>query len=492
MSDSFSYSAEGASTVLGQGRGLGVLVVGTPRHAEKIRRLLHRGTVDAVVESVDDYLQALGRVAVSAPSALIGPLEGLDEPTIEAVRQLAPNARLVLVCSADRQPEAEQALVNGCDDYLLEPLDAGASDRLARVFQTHLPQAEAESAWLMDNSRDIEDALDRGIEDAGGNEWEHHEASGPPEELHQDPAPPQPPDDSPTEQTDVGVTSARSGEGDLAVIDQVMAQKGMTRDEALRLIANRSGIAHVGWCETAEDVPASHVSVSVAHRGQNLGLLHAPPPAGDEQLLPWARWLGGWLAMDRYVGRLWQLAMHDDLTGLWNRRYFNRFLKAVLDRAAARRFYISLMVFDIDDFKKYNDRYGHAAGDQILCEAAKLIQSQVRQHDVVARIGGDEFAVIFWDPAGPRRPNSSHPLDPIKAAQRFRKAICTHRFPKLLHEAPGTLTISGGLAGFPWDGATPQQLLDRADMMALQSKQQGKNAITFGPGAQRHCDQMSL
>ncbi|MEP0764213.1 MAG: hypothetical protein HRF48_15895, partial [Chloroflexota bacterium] len=62
-----------------------------------------------------------------------------------------------------------------------------------------------------------------------------------------------------------------------------------------------------------------------------------------------------------------------------------------------------------------------------------------------------------------------------------------HRFPKLLHDAPGTLTISGGLASFPWDGRTPKDLLHLADAMALQSKRQGKNAITFGPGALRLC-----
>ena len=146
-------------------------------------------------------------------------------------------------------------------------------------------------------------------------------------------------------------------------------------------------------------------------------------------------------------------------------------------------------MFDIEDFKTYNDRYGHMAGDEILHETARLMQSLVRDHDVVARIGGDEFGVIFWDPAGPRRANSAHPHDPVAVAKRFQKAICSARFPKLGHEAQGTLTISGGLAGFPWDGYTPDQLLDRADKMAMRSKQQGKNAITFGPGAQRFCRQ---
>jgi len=145
---------------------------------------------------------------------------------------------------------------------------------------------------------------------------------------------------------------------------------------------------------------------------------------------------------------------------------------------------VTLLVFDIDDFKNYNDRFGHPAGDEILRETARLMQDSVREHDVVARIGGDEFAVIFWDnDQAPRRAHSEHPHDVLKAARRFQQAVYAHKFPKLLDHAPGTLTISGGLASFPWDGRTPEGLLDHADAMALESKRQGKNAITFGPGA---------
>nr|MBX2850756.1 diguanylate cyclase [Phycisphaeraceae bacterium] len=71
----------------------------------------------------------------------------------------------------------------------------------------------------------------------------------------------------------------------------------------------------------------------------------------------------------------------------------------------------------------------------------------------------------------------------IGIAKRFQKAICEHRFPELGEEAVGRLTVSGGLAGFPWDGRTPEELIARADTMALKSKRQGKNAICFGPGA---------
>jgi diguanylate cyclase (GGDEF)-like protein len=189
--------------------------------------------------------------------------------------------------------------------------------------------------------------------------------------------------------------------------------------------------------------------------------------------------------MEHRTAALWDMALRDELTGAWNRRYFNGFLDSVLRRAVDQRSQVTLLVFDIDNFKHYNDRYGHPAGDEILREAARLMQSVVRTHDVVARIGGDEFAVIFWDPKGPRTPNSQHPHDVRKAAERFQRAIAQHRFPKLGSQAPGALTISGGLASFPWDGRTAAELIDRADAMAMQAKSQGKNAIQFGPGAER-------
>src|SRR5205823_1003498 len=112
--------------------------------------------------------------------------------------------------------------------------------------------------------------------------------------------------------------------------------------------------------------------------------------------------------------------------------------------------------------------------------------------DRVCRIGGDEFVVLFHDPEGPRVPPPPGPVPHTpqsiaSIAARFQKQICEHNFPKLADQAPGTLTISGGLETFPWDGNTVQELLDRADALALRSKAGGKNVITLGPGAERVC-----
>ena len=232
--------------------------------------------------------------------------------------------------------------------------------------------------------------------------------------------------------------------------------------------------------DAGQQLPAGHTSVRVCFRGECFGRVHAPPPASAESLAPWAAWAARWLALDRQTRQLRELAMKDELTGVWNRRYFNRFLTRILERAASDRQQVTLLVFDIDDFKRYNDLHGHAAGDAILAGAAQLMQSTVRAHDVVARIGGDEFGVIFWDPRGRREEGSSHPDDVLEIARRFQRAITDLTFPQLSAEAPGTLTISGGIAGFPWDGRTPEELVQKADLMAMESKAQGKNAITLG------------
>ncbi len=201
------------------------------------------------------------------------------------------------------------------------------------------------------------------------------------------------------------------------------------------------------------------------------------------QLEAWAQWLAQWLAFDDNFQKHQRWAFTDDLTGAGNRRFFHQFLSDAISRAGEDRRPVTLMVFDIDDFKMYNDRYGHEAGDEILQESVKLMTSGIRQGDRVCRIGGDEFAVIFADPEDPREPGSDHPAEIQQIAQRFQSQIAKMQFPKLGSDAPGSLTISGGLASYPWDGMTPETLLRLADQRALHSKRCGKNAITFGPKA---------
>ena len=208
---------------------------------------------------------------------------------------------------------------------------------------------------------------------------------------------------------------------------------------------------------------------------------------GHEQLTQQAQWLGGWIKLEIQQAELRNAAFTDSLTGAWNRRYFSRYLDAAIIQSRIARQPLTVMLFDIDGFKHYNDTYGHAAGDEILIETVKLLKSVIRPSDRVCRVGGDEFVVIFYQPEGPRNPESK-PLESVyQIATRFQQQICMHRFPKLAGEAQGTLTVSGGLASYPWDGHDSESLLEQADQLAMESKRNGKNAMTLGPGAETVC-----
>lgn len=202
--------------------------------------------------------------------------------------------------------------------------------------------------------------------------------------------------------------------------------------------------------------------------------------------------------LTRRVQELEQLATLDDLTGLKNRRYMREFLTQILSRGGHGPWHVTLLMFDIDDFKKYNDLYGHTVGDAVLRQVAVMIQRCCRKHDIVGRIGGDEFAVIFWDlpserernttkskdangtirPAVERRRHPSpHPREAYFMAERFRRQISAADLTCLGAEGKGTLTISGGLASFPEDAKAPEELIAKADQAMLEAKRSGKNRV---------------
>lgn len=200
-------------------------------------------------------------------------------------------------------------------------------------------------------------------------------------------------------------------------------------------------------------------------------------PALREKLSAVQAILGALADNARRMESLHRLAITDHLTGAYNRRYFYHFTDQLLHRAAKERFRVTLLLYDIDDFKRYNETYGHAAGDEILREITQLMRQVTRKHDIVARIGGDEFTVLFWDAEPPRKPDSRHPQSFQDVARRFVQALRKHEFAALGPEAKGVLSISGGLASFPWDGKTCRELLRHADGALRQAKSMGKNAI---------------
>ncbi|MFO0872372.1 MAG: GGDEF domain-containing protein [Phycisphaerales bacterium] len=218
----------------------------------------------------------------------------------------------------------------------------------------------------------------------------------------------------------------------------------------------------------------------VAHGARTFGRLESANLA-PEALASWAASLGAWLHLAEAHRRLHELAYTDELTGAGNRRAFDRFVAEAIELARVRSRPLALMAWDVDNFKRYNDRFGHAAGDEVLRETVTLLKAVVRRGDRVFRIGGDEFVVVFSDPSSPREEGSG-PVESVdQLASRFQERIRAMRLPQLGQEGLGVVSVSAGLAAFPRDGVDAPTLLAAADLRALESKRRGKGMITFGP-----------
>lgn len=278
--------------------------------------------------------------------------------------------------------------------------------------------------------------------------------------------------------------------GDTDLVDAVLDGGDRLVAMALRLIRNELRCEEVRLASASElvrDPRPSESRVAVRWRSATLGCLVATNVAA-EVLQPWADWLGHWVRLERAHEELRVLAWTDELTGAGNRRAFERVLEQTIAEARTERRSVSIMYFDIDNFKSYNDRFGHDAGDEVLREAVELLRAVIRRGDHVFRVGGDEFVVIFADNRGPHATGAA--LESVETiANRFRDRVCEMKLPQLGIDGPGTVSISAGVAMYPWDGHDARSLLAHADQLALQSKRGGKNTITFGPGARGHCDE---
>ncbi|MCG3180322.1 MAG: hypothetical protein BIFFINMI_02681 [Phycisphaerae bacterium] len=198
-----------------------------------------------------------------------------------------------------------------------------------------------------------------------------------------------------------------------------------------------------------------------------------PPGAAEEVASVLQRMLGQRQRMAMFR----QMAFTDYLSGARNRRFLVHSLQRLIPRAQREGWQLTLLVFDIDNFKHYNDQYGHVAGDGIIRDIVALMRQCTRPQDIVARIGGDEFAVLLWDSGPPRQLGSRHPEAVEAVIKRFRRVLAGHSFKSLGPEARGTLTISGGLATFPADGSDADALMARATGGLKSAKQSGKDRI---------------
>jgi diguanylate cyclase (GGDEF)-like protein/PAS domain S-box-containing protein len=162
-----------------------------------------------------------------------------------------------------------------------------------------------------------------------------------------------------------------------------------------------------------------------------------------------------------------ELAIRDYLTGLFNRRYMEETLERELLRAARKQISLGIIMLDVDDFKQFNDLYGHALGDSILCELGKLLLTHVRGEDVACRYGGDEFILVL--PGSPRPATHERAELICELAKQIR--------PHYKGQVLDAITLSLGVAVFPEDGSDSAAILRAADNALYSAKRQGRGRV---------------
>jgi diguanylate cyclase (GGDEF)-like protein len=160
-------------------------------------------------------------------------------------------------------------------------------------------------------------------------------------------------------------------------------------------------------------------------------------------------------------------SIRDSLTGLFNRHFMQISLERELSRAMRRNQMLAVYMLDLDHFKRFNDTYGHAAGDSVLQAIAEIFRTSIRTEDIACRYGGEEFTIMLPDVT---------PTVAYERAESIRRAVANLRVP-LDREVYGEFTVSIGVALFPNDGDAADLLLRRADQALYRAKRLGRNQV---------------
>lgn len=416
------------------------------------------GAQVTAVPTLFDGIAELAGGRFTTVLAAAEPLERRPEAAVRTLRDLAGDARLLLFGHPTLEILSRKMMEFGCDDYVVTPASAG---EFQQVFGKPLmriapqaPEGQRSAAMPSEPATATPSLVSRLAE-------------------------------LPLAEILLDAMLQHPADAVRAAAKEINSR--VAPDLALSFVkAGQASVPDEGDGRTL-------VSHPVRQGEEQIGMLELTLPAGEDgpaarhALSNIARLIGNVALLQERHNRLQRLAITDELTGLSNARYFRHFLSLILERAKSMHFPVTLLLFDIDDFKRYNDEFGHKVGDEILKQVAALMKRCIRQHDLVARIGGDEFAVVFWDKEGPRqprqpKPNAASPLrppqEPLQIFERFKGLISSEEFPSLGQTGKGKLTVSAGLAVFPWDATGVDALIEEADRRLMQgAKRNGKNAI---------------
>ncbi len=166
----------------------------------------------------------------------------------------------------------------------------------------------------------------------------------------------------------------------------------------------------------------------------------------------------------RYFERVRQLAYVDGLTGMFNRRYFETRIAEEVERAQRYQNELSVIMVDIDNFKKLNDEFGHLLGDEALRQVATIFAQNLRKVDIACRYGGEEFVILA------PQTSAEHAQ---AVAEKLRKVVEAWPFPGV----PRAVTISAGVSSYPANGRTRDELVKAADVALYSAKQEGRNRV---------------
>lgn len=165
----------------------------------------------------------------------------------------------------------------------------------------------------------------------------------------------------------------------------------------------------------------------------------------------------------------YKLATTDGLTELYNHRFFQEKMRTKIDDFSKNGGYFSLILLDIDFFKKFNDKYGHQAGDAVLKHVAKTLKSCVRSEDYVCRYGGEEMTIIL---------NRANKEVGVMIAKKICETIASKKY-ELTPDLEVNITVSLGVSTFPQNGRTPTELIEHADKCLYKAKENGRNQVYF-------------